>query len=157
MATRACTRCRAQTEPGVLQSTAGEADPVLLKLHDMPVLTCPSGHRQFLDVQFARRLVEHLLQEDEAKLPAGEEKGLLFKHYHCSGCGAELASQADHRETFPFEVALPEAAPFRVELTAPVYRCPACAQQQLHSLKEVRSRTPEALAQAFRAAEIPPA
>ena len=48
-------------------------------------------------------------------------------------------------------------APFRIELTVPVYRCAACSQQQLHSLKEVRSRTPEALAQAFHAADIPPA
>lgn len=157
MATRTCTRCRARTEPAALESAAGESEPVSVKLRDMPVLTCPSGHRQFVQPEFARKLVEHLIEEDEAKLPAGEEKGLLFKHYHCGSCGAELAKQPDHRQTFPLDVALPDLRPFRVELTAPVYRCPKCSREQLHSLKEVRSHTPEALAQAFRSAEIPPA
>lgn len=157
MATRACTRCRAETAPAVLESAAGESQPVAVALRDMPVLACPSGHRQFVEPQFARKLVEHLLHEDEAKLPAGEEKGLLFKHYHCRECGAELAKQSDHRETFPFDIALPDYQAFRVELTAPVYRCPKCSREQLHSLKEVRSHTPEALAEAFRAAQIPPA
>ena len=47
--------------------------------------------------------------------------------------------------------------PFRVALTAPVYRCPACARDQVHSLNEVRKRTPEALTHVFQAAGIPPA
>ena len=157
MPTRPCTRCRGKTEPTVLESAGGEADSLAVQLRNMPVLTCKSGHRQFFDADFPRRLVERLMGEDESKLPAGEEKGLLRKRYHCGGCGAELAPQAERKETFPFDVALPQAAPFRVELTAPVYRCPTCSREQLHSLKELRSRTPAALAEAFRAADIPPA
>jgi len=53
-------------------------------------------------------------------------------------------------------MALADLAPFRVELSAPVYRCPSCSREQLHSLKEVRKRTPAALAQAFQAADLPP-
>jgi len=46
------------------------------------------------------------------------------------------------------------AEPFDVELTMPVHRCPSCGHEQVHSLKEVRSRTPAALAHAFKGAAI---
>lgn len=157
MAFRSCVRCRASTGSDVLDSAAGEAGPIALTLEGMPILACPKGHRQFLHPQFPRQLLEHLLEEDEGRLPAGEEQGLLRKHYHCGACGARLEAQPDHRETFRFDLALDDADPFRVALTAPVYRCPACSKEQVHSLKEVRKRTPEALTQAFQAAGIPPA
>jgi DNA-directed RNA polymerase subunit RPC12/RpoP len=156
MATAICKRCRAPAEPARLDTAAGTSDPVALRVRDMPVLACASGHRQFVRQDFALKLVEHLVKEDEAKLPAGKEKGLIFTHYHCGKCGAELGKDAERRETFPLQVALPGFAPFRIELTAPVYRCPQCAREQLHSLEEVRKHTPPALAEAFRAAEIPP-
>jgi len=123
----------------------------------MPVLTCQEGHRQFVSPEFPRWLVDHLMQEDETKLPSGREEGLLFKRYRCAECGAELGKTPERRETFGFDLALLDLDPFRVELTVPVYKCPACSREQLHSLKEVRSSTPQVLAAAFRAAEIPPA
>ena len=155
MTTRLCVRCRTQTEPAVLESAAGEAAPLALQLRRMPVLACRAGHRQFVRPQFASELIEHLMAADQTPIPAGEEKGLIFKHYYCS-CGGELGKAADRRETYGFDVTLAEFEPFRVELTVPVYRCPKCSREQLHSLKEVHSRTPQALAQAFRAAGIPP-
>lgn len=157
MAFRACVRCHGSTALAVLESAAGEAEPIALTLQRMPILTCSRGHRQFLHPEFPRRLVEHLIDEDEAKLAAGEEQGLLRKHYHCCACGVQLQARAERRETFAFEVSLGEGEPFRVVLTAPVYRCPACSKEQVHSLKEVRKRTPAALTHAFQAAEIPPA
>ncbi len=51
---------------------------------------------------------------------------------------------------------MPEIDPIGVDLTMPVYRCSACGKEQLHSLKEIRKLTPEALAHAFQAADIPP-
>jgi hypothetical protein len=157
MTFRSCVRCHGSTGADVLQSAAGEAGPIALTLEGMPLLACDKGHRQFLHADFPRRLLEHLLEEDEGRLPAGREQGLLIKHYHCGQCGARLGSQADHRETFRFDVSLEDTGPFRVALTAPVYRCPACSVEQVHSLKEVRHRTPEALTHAFQAAGIPPA
>ena len=157
MESRPCVRCRGNTRPAVLENAAGEAAPLTLMLQGMPILTCDKGHRQFVHAEFPRWLVEHLIDEDEARLPAGEEQGLLRKHYRCGGCGAELQAQADRRETFPIDMTLGDLGPFRVELTAPVYRCPGCSREQLHSLKEVRKRTPAALAHAFQAAELPPA
>ena len=156
MATAICKRCRAQAEPSRLETAAGKSDSISVTLRGMPVLACPNGHRQFVKQDFALKLVEHLVKEDEAGLPAGKEKGLIFTHYYCGECGAELGKSAERRETFPLEVSLPEFEPFRVELTAPLYRCTKCSREQLHSLEEVRKATPPALAEAFRAADIPP-
>lgn len=157
MNTRPCIRCRGTTHPAMLESAASESDTLALRIERMPVLACPAGHRQFVDPEFPLWLVEHLMEEDEAKLPSGRVEGMLFKHYRCGECGTDLAKTPSRRETFAFDVALHDLHPFHVELTAPVYRCPACAREQLHSLKEVRSSTPGVLAEAFRAAEIPPA
>lgn len=155
MATRICARCHTAMNPAVLDSAVGEAAPLTLRLSGMPVLSCSAGHRRFLRPQFARELIERLMAQDEARIPAGEEKGLLFKRYSCS-CGGELGKRADRQETYGFDLTLADCEPFRVELTAPVYRCPKCAREQVHSLKEVRGRMPQALAEAFRAAGIPP-
>lgn len=155
MAPRACTRCRGKTEPAVLERTAGEDAPLALAVRGMPVLACERGHRQFVHADFARQLVEQLVGEDEAKLPAGREKGLLFKHYYCSDCGTELEGAPARRETYALEVKVGDLRRFAVEVTMPVYRCPKCAKQQLHSLKEIRSHTPQALARAFQAADVP--
>lgn len=154
MDTRPCTRCRSTTKPTVLESTASESDSLALRIERMPVLTCPEGHRQFVSPEFPRWLVEHLMDEDEAKLPSGREEGMIFKHYRCGECGADLAKEPERRETFAFDVELLDLQPFHVELTAPVYRCPKCSREQLHSLKEVRKLTPEALVHAFKEAGI---
>lgn len=157
MTAKTCTRCQAETETTVIDATAGEAKPLAIAIRGMPVLACPRGHRQFAHREFPRLLLEHLLEEDEASLPAGDEHGVLFKHFNCGECGAELAPKPDHRHTFTMDVSLPDLAPFKVELTMPVYRCPSCNKEQIHSRKEIRKHTPEALAHAFQASEIPPA
>lgn len=155
MTSRTCLRCHSTTAADVLESAAGESGLVALTVERMPILACAKGHRQFLHPEFPRWLLEHV-EEDEERLPAGQEQGLLRKHYHCGECGSLLETQTAHRETFRFDMALGDASPFRVALTAPVYRCPACSREQLASLKEIRKRTPQALSQAFQAAGIPP-
>jgi hypothetical protein len=157
MTFRSCVRCHAGTGADVLDSASGEAGPVAVTLEGMPLLACPKGHRQFVHADFPRWLLVHLLEEDEGELPAGREQGLLLKRYCCGQCGERLSPRAERRETFRFDVALGETGSFRVSLSAPVYRCPACSHEQLHSLEEVRKRTPEALTHAFQAAGIPPA
>lgn len=157
MTTRRCIQCRGETEITAVDAAAGEAKDLKIAVREMPVAACAKGHRQFVRPDFPRLLVEHLMDEDEAKLPAGQETGLLVKRYYCASCGAKLARQPDHRHTFTIDVALAELSPFRVELTMPVYKCGKCEKEQLHSLKEIRKQTPEALAHAFQAAGIPPA
>lgn len=141
----------------VVDTAAGEAKALAIAIHGMPVLVCPRGHRQFAHHEFPRSLLERLLAEEETKLPAGREKGMIFKHFHCSDCGAELESESDRHRTYAVDVALEDIPPIKIELTVPVYRCHNCEKEQIHSLKEVRKQTPEVLAHAFQAAEIPPA
>lgn len=157
MIKRKCQRCQGETATTVIGTAEGEAKPLAIAISGMPVLACPRGHRQFVDNGFPRRLLERLLKEDAEVLPAGRETGMIFKHYHCGNCGSELAPGPDHRQTFEVDVLLEDLAPFKVALTMPVYRCPHCEQEQIHSRKEIMKQTPQALAQAFQAAEIPPA
>lgn len=151
---RACTTCQEETAPQTLEAISGDEKELSLTVRGLPVLACKQGHKQFVRLGFALELLNHLIEEDEPQLPAGEQKGLLFKHYHCNACGEKLEAKPDHRHTFTIDVALPDTAPFKVELTSPVYKCSACQAEQLHSLKEVKKLTPEALVHAFKAADI---
>lgn len=156
MTSKPCRRCRNATRISIIQAAEGEVDPLKLTVRKFPIATCTEGHRQFVRAEFPAQLVDHLTRKDEPELPAGEEKGLLRKHYLCESCGAELEPKPDHKHTFSIDVALPELDPVRVELTMPVYKCSNCGKEQLHSLKEVQKLTPAALAHAFQAADVPP-
>jgi len=151
---RACSTCHGATELKHLDNISGEEKDLSVTLKGLPVLVCEGGHKQFLRAGFALELLNHLVEEDEPQLPAGEAKGLLFKHFKCATCGHELLAKPDHRHTFTLELSLPDTAQFRVDLTSPVYKCGGCGREQLHSLKEVRKLTPEALVHAFKSAGI---
>lgn len=156
MTTRNCERCHGETELTTVESVSGESDPLRITLQGLSLLHCAAGHRQFVRPQFGAELLEHLIQEDEPELPAGEEKGLILKKYLCESCGEALEPKPDHRHSFSIQVPLEAVEPVGVELSMPVYRCSVCGKEQLHSLKEVRKLTPTALAEAFKNAEIPP-
>jgi len=156
MTPKPCTRCRGDTEVTLLDHVTGDSSPLSLALKAMPVAACARGHRQFLDREFPRRLIDHLMREAETKLPAGTAKGMFVKRYHCAGCGGELAAKPDRQHAFAVDVVLDPHAPFQVELTVPMYRCTACEKEQLRSPDEIRGHAPEALARAFQAAGIPP-
>ncbi|MDH3218883.1 MAG: hypothetical protein OEO19_05040 [Gammaproteobacteria bacterium] len=156
METKSCDRCRGETELTLIEAVGGEADPLRITLKNLPLLACQQGHHQFIRPQFGAELLTHLTQEEEPGLPAGEEKGFFKKKYLCESCGAELEPKPDHRHTFSFDIKLDDIDPVGVDLSMPVYRCSACAKEQLHSQKEIRKLTPAALAHAFEAADIPP-
>ena len=156
MMSKSCDRCHGETEVKIIDSVGGEADPRKITLKNLPLLSCGNGHHQFIRPQFGAEILEHLTEQDEPELPAGEEKGLFKKKYLCESCGEELEPKPDHRHTFSIEVPLEDVSPVGVEISMPVYKCSACAREQLHSLKEVRKLTPVALAGAFESAEIPP-
>ena len=151
-----CSRCQGDTEVKIIGFADGEADPLRIRLKDFPLLTCEQGHRQFVRPEFPAELLEHLTQQDEPELPSGEEKGLFMKKYLCEDCGSELEAKPDHRHNFSLGIELDDLDAFEVDLSMPVYKCSSCGREQLHSLKEVRKLTPQALADAFKAAEIPP-
>lgn len=152
---RACRTCHTATALRQLEPTTGGEKGLAVTVHGLNVLVCPNGHQQFLDAEFPLRLLNHLLEEDEAKLPAGDERGvLMFKHFYCQACGRELEAKPDHRHSFNIDPGLPDQADLRIDLTMAVYHCTGCGKQQLHSLAELRKLTPTALVHAFRAAGI---
>lgn len=151
--TRLCPVCKVELAWRELDEISGQEGELAVAVHRLPVLECPNGHRQFANEDFALLLLDHLVEQDEAKLPASEAKGMLIKHYHCSSCGERLDSPAAKR-TFHVDVELPDIKPFDVELTLPVHRCARCGREQIHSMKELRSLTPAALAHAFKSAHI---
>jgi hypothetical protein len=149
-----CSVCKAELRLATLPAISGEEGRLSVAVHRLPVLECPNGHRQFTHPDFPLLLLDRLVERDEAALPESAAKGLLIKHHYCASCGERLNESDDRTHTFHLDVELPESSPFDVELTLPVHRCPKCGHEQLHSLKEVRSRTPAALAHAFKSAQI---
>jgi len=152
--TRRCPVCRSDTTPVKLMLATGEDAPLAVALRGMPALECPQGHRSFALAEFPLKLLNHLLEQEEPSLPVSQTKGLVFKHYNCSGCGAPLDPADDKARTFNFDVELPDFPAFGVDLTLPVTRCPQCGREQLHSLKELKRHTPAALAHAFKSAQL---
>lgn len=154
MSPRRCPLCKSETASAKLTSLSGEDAPLAVTVRGMPVLECAQGHRLFPVADFPLLLLDHLLEQDEPKLPVSRSKGLVFKHYSCSSCGTELAAKDERPHTFHFDVELPELASFGVDLKLPVSRCVRCGREQLHSLKELKAHTPAALAHAFKAAQL---
>lgn len=154
MAKSHCSVCKAAVEPSVLNEINGEEGRLAVSVYGMPVLNCTNGHRLFAHPDFPLLLLDWLGQSDGAKLPASTAKGMLIKQHHCAECGERLSEPDDQRHSFRLQVDLPETAPFEIELTMPVHRCPRCRKEQVHSLKEVRNCAPVALAHAFKSAQI---
>ena len=156
MSLNACNQCGGDTELVIIGFADGEADPLRIRLKDLPLRSCEHGHRQFARPQFPVELLQHLTQRDEPGLPSGDVRGFIRKRYLCRRCGAKLAGRPDHRHIFSLDIELDGLPPFQVDLTMPVYGCPACGREQMHSLAELRKLTATALARAFDAADIPP-
>jgi hypothetical protein len=153
--TRACVRCHGATHLAQLERISGTERFLAVTVHDLPVLACEQGHVQFVRADFPVQLLEQIIGRDELQLPAGRAKGLLFKHYHCGACGAQLDANADHNHTIALSVRVPDLPPFRCDLTLPLFRCGGCGTQQLQTAQAVQDLVPVALAHAFQAARLP--
>jgi hypothetical protein len=136
-----------------LDEVSAENAPLKITATDMPVAKCRHGHASPVDNDFMLWLI-HELKDREGALPAGSERGMLFKKYLCA-CGAELASKSERRQAFPLELAYEGTAPFKVELEMPVYKCTGCGKEQLHSHKAVQGHTSRAIALLNDAAGFP--
>lgn len=149
-----CPLCEHRLSRTPLPAFSGDEQPLRVTLNAMPALQCATGHTYFVDPGFPLWLMQLLVDEKEAQLPAGEAKGFILKKYLCRECGGELAAKQDHRHAFRFDAAFGEEPGFEVELSMPVYKCPGCGKEQLHSLEEVRKLTPAALVHAYKGAGI---
>jgi predicted RNA-binding Zn-ribbon protein involved in translation (DUF1610 family) len=151
---RRCPVCKSETAPAQITSTTGSDAPLEVTVKGMPVLECAQGHRLFAIADFPLLLLDHLLETDEPQLPVSQSSGMIFKRHKCASCGGELATNDDQSHTFHVDVELADLPRFGVDLTLPVSHCPQCGRDQLHSLKELKSHTPAALAHAFKAAQV---
>jgi hypothetical protein len=140
---RPCGMCRGAVTLRKIDTVAGESGPLGIAVQGMPALKCDKGHAGPVHPDFLLWLMGELRRR-EAGLPAGEEKGLVFKKYLCA-CGKELPAKPERRESWPFELAYPETAPFQVTLEMPLYKCAGCAKEQLRSQGEARKALSHAM------------
>ncbi len=148
-----CPRCSGAVEMKTLDKVSAEDAPLTLSVSGMPAAKCAKGHAAPVDRDFMLWLI-HELKGRGGALPGAEEKGMLLKKYIC-GCGKELASKSERRQTFPFDLAYQGAPAFKAELGMPVYKCTGCGKEQLRSAKQVQGHVAQAIAALNDAAGFP--
>lgn len=148
-----CPRCSNAVEMRTLDRVSAEDAPLKLTVTGMPAAKCAKGHAAPIDRDFMLWLIQELKSRGGA-LAAGEAKGMVFKKYTC-GCGKELESKSERRQSFPLELAYQGAPAFKAELDMPVYRCTGCGKEQLRSTKELQGHTAQAIAALNDAAGFP--
>jgi len=150
---KSCPRCSS----GVQQTTLGvisvESSPLRLTVEGMPAAACAKNHHAPVDNDFMLWLIQEL-KGRVATLPAGEEKGALFKKFVCA-CGKELAAKSERKQTFPLELAYAGYPGFTAAIEMPVYKCSGCGKEQLRSVKDAQKHTSQAIAELNDAAGFP--
>jgi len=149
-----CPLCESPLQAKRLPEAGGDEAPLRLVLRGLPILACEAPHRYFVAQQFPIWLLNALLEEELARVPAGTAKGLLFRKYACGGCGAVLPAAASGPRTFPAHLAYGDGPEFSVDLTMPAFRCGACGCEQARSGAELAKLLPSALVHAFKGAGI---
>ncbi len=150
-----CRQCSSELHAETIASMSGEEGVLKVTLSGFPVMVCERGHRHFMVPDFPLKLLKRVTGEDEAWLPSGRKKGLIFKEYLCGKCGKKLGPDA-HVKPFGFDVGVDDFPKFRLELNVPIYTCNSCGQEQLRDREEVKALTPAAMAQGFQAAGLKP-
>jgi len=157
MTTTVCRQCNADTELNRLGRVEGEDSGIHVAIEGLPTLDCTNGHKRFPTPEFPLQFIEQMMQSDGLiTAEPAVEKGLFRKRSHCPSCGKELPGETTARSSHRVEVSLPENEPVAVELAVPVYRCPGCNRETTLSKTGVSRGVMQAVANAFRSADIPP-
>jgi len=152
-----CKACGGEMKIATLGSFRGEEGPVAVIVNGMPALVCANDHKRFLYPEFVTRLMD--LASDPEKVapqPPAVKRGLLKKHYHCSGCGAELPAVPTGKSERGLDASFKNAAPFKVVVQVALYRCTGCGREQVLSNEEVAGSAFKAVAHGFRAVDVHP-
>jgi hypothetical protein len=157
MTSTVCRQCSADTELKQLDRVEGEDSGIHIAIEGLPALECTNGHKRFPTPEFPLQFIEEMLKNDDliTAKPA-IEKGLFRKRAHCPNCGAELPAQTGDTSTHQVSVTVPDVQPVAVELAVPVYGCPNCDEHPTLPKSGVQRGVMQAMANAFRSAEIPP-
>ena len=139
-----CTKCFTACELKALPQVSGESGPLKLTILGLPVFACAKDHRVPLHRDFMLWLMQEI-RAREAQIAAGKEEGMIFKKHLCSACGKDLAAKSERRQAFDHELKYEEAAPFRLQIEMPLYKCTACGKEQLRSTKDLHAKVPDAM------------
>ena len=149
-----CPLCEAPLTARHLNQVSGDEAPLRLTLRRLPVLECAARHSYFVGQGFPVWLLNSLVEEEQKKIPAGAEKGLVFRKYACCDCGGEIPSSGGEPMTFSSTLDWEKTAPFVVDITVPVVTCPSCGREQARSRAELAKLLPPALVHAFKTAGL---
>lgn len=149
-----CPLCEAPLAASRIPEAAGDEAPMRLTLRGVPVLECAAPHRYFVGKGFPVWLLNALSDEELAKIPAGAQKGLLFRKYACGGCGEPLDTAKGETKTFSASLAWKDTPGFEVDIALPLFRCVSCGREQVRSGEELAKLLPAALVHAFKAAGL---
>jgi hypothetical protein len=157
MTEKVCRQCSADTSVRRLGRLEGADSGIKTAIVGLPIYDCTNGHKRFLTPAFPLQLIESLLKSDAlAVAPQAVQKGLFRKHQHCPACGKELPGQETSKSNTRKDVEMPDTEPVLVEVELPLYQCPACKQEVTLPKAGVERGVMQAVANAFRSADIPP-
>lgn len=149
-----CPLCEIPLAARTLGETSGDEAPMRVTLRGLPIFSCPAPHRYFVGQQFPIWLLNALVDGELGRIPAGKEKGLVFKSYACGECGGALAASGGDPRTYTSNLAWNETPGFAVDVSMPVFRCDSCGREQARSGAELAKLLPAALVHAFMAAGL---
>lgn len=157
MTAMVCRQCSADVTPMRLGRLEGADSGVTIVIEGLPALDCANGHKRFLTPEFPLEFIQRVLGcEELITAEPAVEKGLFRKHQHCPGCGKELAGEAGDQSRHTADVPVPDSEAVAVELALPVHCCSQCQQEVTLPKSDVERGVMQAVANAFRSAEIPP-
>jgi DNA-directed RNA polymerase subunit RPC12/RpoP len=150
-----CKECGSETIVTTLASFSGEEGPVTVTIDGMPAVVCAHNHRRFLYADFAPMLLDFVADPEKfAPQPPAVKRGLIKKHYHCSGCGAELPADSTTTSAHSVDAIFKRAAPFTIMLNVALYKCEQCGREQVRSNDELSESVVKAISHGFRAMDI---
>ena len=152
-----CRECGSEIAIKTLDSFSGAEGSVTVIVDGMPAMVCTRNHKRFLYAEFAPLLIDFVADPKRiAPQPPATKRGLIRKHYHCSGCDAELPAASSKTHERALDALLRNAAPFKVHMQVALYKCARCGREQVRSNEELAGDAFKALAHAFHAVDIHP-
>jgi hypothetical protein len=152
-----CRQCSADIESKRLGRVEGEDGGIKTALVGVPIVECTNGHKRFPTPEFPLELIQRLLKVDGiVTAPPAVEKGLFRKHRHCPACGKALAGESASSSSARADLDLPDAEPVAAEVAVPLYRCTGCGKDATLPESALARGIMQAVANAFRSANIPP-
>jgi hypothetical protein len=157
MTSNVCRQCGADVSVVRINHVEGEEGGIRVAIDGLPVLNCASGHKRFttpdFPLEFVQRLAESGALDD---VTPAVQKGLFRKRLLCPSCGQEVAAETNGDLDGKAQVEVPDGDPVHVKVKVPLFRCSGCNQEVTEPKSGLERDLMQAVANAFRSAEIPP-